>query len=270
MRLSVAGGTASVDVVLNGSTTVPMLVDSGASVVTLTAEVGKELGLKPQPGDPEVEFTIADGTTLKARVMTLASVRVGAFAVNDVACPVLPASAKGAECLLGGSFLGRFVVRMDLASGQMMLTPRDPQAQERADRAAVPTKRPVTAESPAAPRKLAAPAVLTIEAAIDGTDVVKVTPAGLTWEHREWGWPADVRVNGIPWDPKATKMLATNEALAFLKSIDLSTARTSKKSGRGSVAMEITEDGLEVHFNDPQGGADRYRIEISLKSGSDS
>jgi hypothetical protein len=49
-----------------------------------------------------------------------------------------------------------------------------------------------------------------------------------------------------------------------LRRSDLGAARAAKKVGRGTLALELTGDGMEIHFADPQPGADHYRIEISL------
>jgi hypothetical protein len=64
-------------------------------------------------------MTIADGSQIEGFVSKLKSVRLGQFTVGDVECVVLPDSVKGAENLLGGSFLRHFVYRMDLGAGEL-------------------------------------------------------------------------------------------------------------------------------------------------------
>jgi clan AA aspartic protease (TIGR02281 family) len=115
-------GVPQVDVTINGSVNRRMVLDSGASIVTLTAEVANRLGLKPGAEAPTARLVTADGKTTEAKIAKLDSIRLGQFTVEDVACAVLPANVPADECLLGGTFLEHFVYRMDLASGQLFLT----------------------------------------------------------------------------------------------------------------------------------------------------
>jgi clan AA aspartic protease (TIGR02281 family) len=135
IRLSMDQGVPHVDVTLNGSVTRAMVVDSGAGLVSLTHEVAQRLGLKPGPDDPVVKLVTADGKTTEGRLMTLDTVKVGQFVVEDVQCAILPADVPADVCLLGGTFLQNFIYRMDLASGQLHLTqvagkPKDQQRED--------------------------------------------------------------------------------------------------------------------------------------------
>ena len=117
--------TPMVQVVLNNTLTQTMVWDSGASLVSLSAETARKLGLKPTLKDRRVELTIANGKTVKAALMTLESVRVGSFTVSNVDCVVMPASDSGPD-LLGNTFQQHFLARMDLGGGKLHLTPLDP------------------------------------------------------------------------------------------------------------------------------------------------
>jgi clan AA aspartic protease (TIGR02281 family) len=99
-----------------------MVLDSGCSTVMLTWAVANQLGMHPTDSDETMRCTLADGHTIDAKRMTLKSVGVGPFAVQDVECAVLPASASAAELLLGGSFLREFKVELDREAGLVHLT----------------------------------------------------------------------------------------------------------------------------------------------------
>lgn len=110
-----------VEVTLNGTVVREMVVDSGASMVCLTADLAKQLNMNPTDKDETIMFTQADGKRVEAKKMTLKSVRVGQFTVVDVECAVLPATLVAAEPLLGGTFLNNFVYKLDAKAGEMKL-----------------------------------------------------------------------------------------------------------------------------------------------------
>ena len=63
-------GTPRVIVELNGSVTAHMIVDTGASYVSIPWDMAKRLGMSPGPSDPTVKVMIADGKTQDVRLMT--------------------------------------------------------------------------------------------------------------------------------------------------------------------------------------------------------
>ncbi len=71
---------------------------------------------------------VADGRTVEARRMVLDSVRLAEFTVRNVDCLVLPAEAKGAPALLGGSFLRHFVYQVDSTAKVLTMFRVDPTA----------------------------------------------------------------------------------------------------------------------------------------------
>jgi hypothetical protein len=125
----------------------------------------------------------------------------------------------------------------------------------------VPRAQKNPATRPAAPGRAV---VLDIKAMIDGSDTITVTPAGLAWSHKSWQWPSVVQVNGQQWNPKLETILPATGALAFLKQVDLSGAKVLEQTGRGTISMKQTDAGLEIHFDDGEGGAGPYTIQISL------
>jgi clan AA aspartic protease (TIGR02281 family) len=122
IRFVIYGGVPHVPVMINDSVKCAMVVDSGAANVLLTSQTAREIGLRPADIVRTETVVTADGTTLQAKVYKLASIKLGAFVVNDVEAGVLPPGTKGDMNLLGGSFLRHFVYKMDLAAGELRLT----------------------------------------------------------------------------------------------------------------------------------------------------
>ena len=110
-----------VDVLLNGEHFM-MGLDTGASAVTLPAEVAAKLNIAPGEQDPTVQMQLADGNTIEGKQMTLKTVRVGRFTVPDVTCVVLQKGLPEAPLILGGSFLNHFIVKLDPAANELRLT----------------------------------------------------------------------------------------------------------------------------------------------------
>lgn len=81
------------------------LVDTGASVVTLTETDAARLGFRPMPRDYVAQFRTANGTVRGAPVR-LDLVEIGSLTVRNVPGVVLPDEALS-QNLLGLSFLSR-------------------------------------------------------------------------------------------------------------------------------------------------------------------
>ena len=100
-------GSLFVDVVI-GKKSMPMVVDSGATLISLTTSTAEELGITVPSDAPELKLIMADGREIPAKAVVIARVRVGEFEAENVRAAVLHPSANGAEPLLGMSFLGNF------------------------------------------------------------------------------------------------------------------------------------------------------------------
>ncbi len=120
--LSENRGTFLVNVVLNGKVTKAMIFDTGASMVSLPAELASRAGLNPTDADPTIRMQTADGRTHDAKLMKLQSVKVGKFTVNDVECIVVPPDLADAPPLLGGSFLKGFTYKLIPEAGKLTLS----------------------------------------------------------------------------------------------------------------------------------------------------
>ena len=84
VELRRTNGVYEVDVTFNGKVTVPMVFDTGASLTTISSELAAQIGLKPSPSSETLLLSVADGSVIKAKRMSIPSLRVGKFTVNDV------------------------------------------------------------------------------------------------------------------------------------------------------------------------------------------
>lgn len=123
----VAGGIATPHirvalVGMNGTLTRPMLVDPGATLLSLTANTARDLGLTPAPEDRKVHLISTDGKVSETKVMILKRMRLGAFTLENVECAVQPGSFKNAENILGGPVLHAFTGHLDADRKELRLS----------------------------------------------------------------------------------------------------------------------------------------------------
>jgi clan AA aspartic protease (TIGR02281 family) len=103
------GGIHSVPVKINDAFTLDFLVDSGATSVSMPADVVValvRLGTLA-PGDflGSEDYQLADGSTLPSRTFRIRSLKVGGIVLQNVIGSMTPAHGR---LLLGQSFLSRF------------------------------------------------------------------------------------------------------------------------------------------------------------------
>ncbi len=125
IKLTDDGGTFLVSVLINGTHTKEMVVDSGATAISLPFAMAKEMGLEPDSGDRKVRVSLADGSEVEGYLKTIPSVRVGKFIVEDVECIVLSPVAIKAPPLLGMSFLGNFKFEIDKNRAELKMVKID-------------------------------------------------------------------------------------------------------------------------------------------------
>ncbi len=103
------GGTFSTAVSINNTITLQFLVDSGASDVTIPADVFSTLERAGAVSREDVtgrqSYTTADGSSHEEPTFVIRTLRIGDIEVHNIAASVAPA---GAPLLLGQSFLTRF------------------------------------------------------------------------------------------------------------------------------------------------------------------
>ena len=94
------------------------LIDTGASVVVLTANDAASLGLHPGASEYGVTLKTANGSVRAAPTM-LGMIEVGGIMVRDVPAVVMPDGVLN-ENLLGMSFLSR-LRHFEYSDGKMVL-----------------------------------------------------------------------------------------------------------------------------------------------------
>lgn len=111
------GGQYYVDALIAGKS-VRFLIDTGASLVALTAEDSERLGIAPQMHDATLRLRTANGV-VEAPSIRLASIVAGPLAVQDVEAVVMP-RGQLAQSLLGMTFLSR-LRRYEFRSGHLIM-----------------------------------------------------------------------------------------------------------------------------------------------------
>jgi len=115
-----AGSHLVVQAVLDGRVPATLMVDTGASLTTISPRVAAQL--TPVPGSESDGLTsMADGRRVKVRMFRVASLEVGRSKEEMVAVAVLPSPGNGVDGLLGMSFLEHFAVQVDASTGMLLL-----------------------------------------------------------------------------------------------------------------------------------------------------
>jgi clan AA aspartic protease (TIGR02281 family) len=123
--IPVGGGNFLVETVLNGRVTARLMLDTGASLITLTEEIGNKLGISPYSGSAELPFNTAGGEDWMPLV-ALEMVAVGSAETRLVEASI-NSHIKEIDGLLGMSFLGDFRFEIDRTNKRLTLKP--PQSQ---------------------------------------------------------------------------------------------------------------------------------------------
>ncbi len=110
------GGQYAADVEIDGRR-IPMLVDTGATLVSLSWNTADKLGIRPAPADFKNVVHTANGT-VKVALVTLQEVRLGTLSVRGVSAVVSQRDVSTPD-LLGMSFLQK--LKFEIADGSLML-----------------------------------------------------------------------------------------------------------------------------------------------------
>ena len=120
------GRSTLVTATLNGSVAGTFVLDTGAAIVSLSEGLATRLGVDVA-SLPMAPVRVADGRRVEGHALMLKSVKVGDAYVEDVPAIVLPdPPAPGCDGLLGMSFLRNFVIRIDGATGDLVLRRMNP------------------------------------------------------------------------------------------------------------------------------------------------
>jgi aspartyl protease family protein len=111
------GGHFFMEPTVNGSR-IRMMVDTGATTVSLTKEDARRIGVNPSPAEFTISASTANGIVYVAPVL-LREVAIGDISVHDVIAVVHPQN-KLAHSLLGMSFLSK-LSRVEIGGGRLVL-----------------------------------------------------------------------------------------------------------------------------------------------------
>ena len=95
-----------------------MMVDTGATLVVLSRDDARLIGINPAPADFRIKVSTANGPVLVAPIM-LKEITVGAISVRDVPAAVFPDNQLQLG-LLGMSFLSK-LSHFEVEGGRLVL-----------------------------------------------------------------------------------------------------------------------------------------------------
>ena len=115
------GNNFFVRAVLNGQRQALFMVDTGASITTISRAVAQELGIAMGSGAPTLRIVTASGQ-IEAPIGSVASIEVSGAEARDVQVAIFDLPQAGQVVgLLGNTFLSRFQVQLDAARGVLVL-----------------------------------------------------------------------------------------------------------------------------------------------------
>jgi len=123
-----AGPLYLVPVVLNGNHTATFLLDTGASVTSVTPDLLRRAGLELPSSPLKTKMQLLAGREMEVPWLRLKSISVGlaridtlSVAVVDVSPLYTPEKPRMVDGILGTSFLGRFTMTIDPRAGTLTL-----------------------------------------------------------------------------------------------------------------------------------------------------
>ena len=113
------GSLMRVDARVNDLVTVPFLIDTGASGVSIPHSYAAKLGVRVRPDTPQIRVTTANGVVARP-LIALQSIEIAGARVENLTATLDPGLDFG---LLGGSFFNNYVYRVDAARSMITLAP---------------------------------------------------------------------------------------------------------------------------------------------------
>jgi clan AA aspartic protease (TIGR02281 family) len=111
-----------VDTVLNDEIKTKMLVDTGATSVSISLKMAKQLGVRIKSSE-KIKVTLADGTVREGFRIVLKSVEVAGLKAENVDANAIEMQGED-KPLLGMSFLNRFHMRIDSVDNELVFKER--------------------------------------------------------------------------------------------------------------------------------------------------
>jgi len=111
-------------VTLNKKVDATLILDTGAQLVMLRKKIAQNLGIDLDKIKTDAKVTLADGRQVKAKYITLESIKVEGVEANNVEATVLLDEVGGddlSDGLLGMSFLKRFNFKIDHKDKKLIL-----------------------------------------------------------------------------------------------------------------------------------------------------
>lgn len=112
-----------VDTLLNGKNKVKLMLDTGSSLVVLSAALAGQMGVDIKNTPADIKMTIADGREIPAKLIKLNTMKVQDVTAYDVDAALLyqEDAFKDFDGLLGMSFLKSFRFEINLAKNRLIL-----------------------------------------------------------------------------------------------------------------------------------------------------
>jgi clan AA aspartic protease (TIGR02281 family) len=119
--ISTNNGNFIVRAKLNKGVKVKLMLDTGASLISISSEISKKLGIKKILDLPRINFQTANGIVLSP-LLVLDRVKIGDVEVDTVEASISQ-TMEGIDGLLGMSFLSNFRIEINRIKSQLILKP---------------------------------------------------------------------------------------------------------------------------------------------------
>lgn len=114
-------GHITIDALLNGKVKANLLLDTGATYVVISAKVAQKLGINLKKEKKELLLQVADGRKVKAKLITLKSIKIEEVQADNVEAAVIFSQTGMGDGVIGMSFLKLYNFKVDYAKNKLIL-----------------------------------------------------------------------------------------------------------------------------------------------------